>query len=42
MEAIPPDLRYCHNYQGQGVARHYQWTPTGELTSNLIWVYKVQ
>jgi branched-chain amino acid transport system substrate-binding protein len=24
------------------VARKYQWTPTGELTTNLIWIFKVQ
>jgi branched-chain amino acid transport system substrate-binding protein len=35
-------LDYFHNYQGQGVARKYQWTDTGELTTTLIWMYKVQ
>lgn len=35
-------LNYVRNYNGQGVARNYQWTPTGELTSNLVWIYKVQ
>jgi branched-chain amino acid transport system substrate-binding protein len=35
-------LDYVRNYSGQGVARMYQWTPTGELTSNMIWIYKVQ
>lgn len=38
----PALLDFVTNYEGQGVARKYQWTPTGELTSNLIWVYKVQ
>jgi branched-chain amino acid transport system substrate-binding protein len=38
----PALLDFVRNYQGQGVARHYQWTPTGELTSSLIWLYKVQ
>ena len=33
---------FVRTYDGQGVARKYQWTPTGELTSNLIWIYKVQ
>ena len=35
-------LDYVRNYSGQGVARMYQWTPTGELTSDMIWIYKVQ
>ena len=35
-------LDFVSAYDGQGVARKYQWTPTGELTSNLIWIYKVQ
>ena len=35
-------LDYVRNYSGQGVARMYQWTPNGELTSNMIWIYKVQ
>ncbi len=38
-----PDLLDCvKNYDGQGVARKYQWTDTGELTTTLIWIYKVQ
>lgn len=35
-------LDYVRNYDGQGVARKYQWTPQGELTTTLIWMYKVQ
>ena len=35
-------LDFVKNYNGQGVARKYQWTPTGELTTNLIWIFKVQ
>jgi len=35
-------LDYTRNYDGQGVARRYQWTDNGELTTTLIWVYKVQ
>ena len=35
-------LDYARNYEGQGVARKYQWTDTGELTTTLIWIYKVQ
>jgi len=35
-------LDFVTNYDGQGIARKYHWTPNGELTSNLIWIYKVQ
>jgi branched-chain amino acid transport system substrate-binding protein len=38
----PALLDFFRNYQGQGVARKYQWTNTGELTTTLIWMYKVQ
>ncbi|MFG1929297.1 branched-chain amino acid ABC transporter substrate-binding protein [Mycobacterium sp. NPDC048908] len=38
----PALLDFVRNYAGQGLARRYQWTPTGELTTTLIWVYKVQ
>lgn len=38
----PDLLSFVDRYDGQGVARHYHWTDTGELTSNLIWIYKVQ
>jgi branched-chain amino acid transport system substrate-binding protein len=38
----PALLDYFRNYNGQGVARKYQWTPNGELTTTLIWIYKVQ
>jgi branched-chain amino acid transport system substrate-binding protein len=38
----PDLLDWVKTYQGQGVARKYQWTDTGELTSTLIWMYKVQ
>ncbi|MBU3687372.1 MAG: branched-chain amino acid ABC transporter substrate-binding protein, partial [Mycobacterium sp.] len=38
----PALLDFVTNYQGQGVARKYQWTDNGELTSDLIWIYKVQ
>ena len=29
----PALLEFVRNYNGQGVARKYQWTPTGELTT---------
>lgn len=35
-------LDFARAYDGQGVARKYQWTDTGELTTTLIWIYKVQ
>jgi branched-chain amino acid transport system substrate-binding protein len=35
-------LDYVRTYDGQGLARKYQWTDTGELTTTLIWIYKVQ
>ncbi len=35
-------LDFVRTYSGQGVARKYEWTPAGELTNTLIWVYKVQ
>jgi branched-chain amino acid transport system substrate-binding protein len=38
----PALLDFVKKYNGQGVARNYQWTPTGELTTNLIWIFKVQ
>ena len=38
----PALLDFVTAYNGQGLARKYQWTDTGELTSNLIWIYKVQ
>ena len=38
----PALLDFVRTYNGPGVARNYQWTPTGELTNSLIWIYKVQ
>ena len=38
----PALLNYVRTYTGQGVARKYQWNPNGELTTTLIWIYKVQ
>jgi len=38
----PALLDFVKNYDGQGVARKYQWTDKGELTTTLIWIYKVQ
>src|SRR3954464_15069360 len=38
----PALLDFVKNYNGQGVARKYQWTDKVELTTTLIWIYKVQ
>ncbi|MED5801683.1 branched-chain amino acid ABC transporter substrate-binding protein [Gordonia sp. Z-3] len=38
----PELLSYVSDYQGPGLARQYEWSPTGELTSSLIWVYEVK
>jgi branched-chain amino acid transport system substrate-binding protein len=38
----PDLLGFVKTYDGQGIARKYQWTDKGELTTNLIWIYKVQ
>jgi branched-chain amino acid transport system substrate-binding protein len=38
----PALLDFVRKYNGPGVARQYQWTPTGELTTTQIWIYKVQ
>jgi branched-chain amino acid transport system substrate-binding protein len=38
----PDLLDFVRTYNGQGVGRKYQWGPTGELTTTLIWMYKVQ
>src|SRR5262249_39296312 len=38
----PQMLDWMRHYRGQGVARRYQWTRTGELTDPTVWIYKVQ
>ncbi|OBG83404.1 branched chain amino acid ABC transporter substrate-binding protein [Mycobacterium sp. NS-7484] len=38
----PALLDFVRNYEGQGVARKYQWNDKGELTTTLIWMYEVQ
>jgi branched-chain amino acid transport system substrate-binding protein len=35
-------VNYVKNYDGTGLARQYKWDATGELSSSLIWIYKVQ
>ncbi|KUH88370.1 MULTISPECIES: branched-chain amino acid ABC transporter substrate-binding protein [unclassified Mycobacterium] len=38
----PDLLEFVRTYNGQGIGRKYQWDPNGELTSTLIWIFKVQ
>jgi branched-chain amino acid transport system substrate-binding protein len=38
----PALLDFVHSYAGQGIAHSYQWTNVGELTSPLIWMFKVE
>lgn len=38
----PELLDFVRTYSAPGVARKYEWTPNGELTNTLIWIYKVQ
>jgi branched-chain amino acid transport system substrate-binding protein len=33
---------YVKSYSGDGLARHYQWSSTGELSNALIWIYEVK
>jgi branched-chain amino acid transport system substrate-binding protein len=35
-------IDWVKNYDGLGLARQYKWDATGELSSSLIWIYKVQ
>ncbi|MBL1074339.1 ABC transporter substrate-binding protein [Nocardia sp. 2] len=40
--ATRPDLlAYLQRYRGEGLARPYSWTETGELTDPRIWLYRV-
>lgn len=38
----PKLLEFIRTYKGQGLAGPYSWTPDGELSSSLIWVYEVK
>ncbi|WP_197379606.1 branched-chain amino acid ABC transporter substrate-binding protein [Mycolicibacterium mengxianglii] len=38
----PELLDFVRTYSGPGIGRKYEWTPNGELTNTLIWIYKVQ
>jgi branched-chain amino acid transport system substrate-binding protein len=38
----PALLDFVKGYDGQGLARTYRWSDTGELAANRIWIYKVQ
>lgn len=35
-------VSFVQGYDGQGLARRYAWTPTGELTEALVWIYRVK
>ncbi|MEV0252382.1 branched-chain amino acid ABC transporter substrate-binding protein [Nocardia sp. NPDC050712] len=42
-KATRPDLlEFVRSYDGDGLARHYKWSPNGELTNALIWIYEVK
>jgi len=38
----PQMLDWMRHYDGQGVARRYQWTANGELTNPTVWIYEVK
>ncbi|MGK2880144.1 MAG: branched-chain amino acid ABC transporter substrate-binding protein [Mycobacterium sp.] len=38
----PELLDFVRTYDGQGLERTYQWTDTGELTTTLIWIYRIE
>ena len=38
----PQMLDWMRHYNGQGLARRYQWTDTGELKVPTVWIYEVQ
>jgi branched-chain amino acid transport system substrate-binding protein len=35
-------LNYVRSYDSQGLARHYKWDGTGELSNATIWMYQVK
>jgi branched-chain amino acid transport system substrate-binding protein len=35
-------LNFVRSYQGQGLTKRFQWSPTGELTNTPVWMYRVQ
>lgn len=38
----PALLDFVRAYDGHGLERRYQWAENGELTTTLIWIYRVQ
>lgn len=38
----PDLLEFVRNYDGAGLARQYKWSPNGELSNALIWIYTVK
>jgi branched-chain amino acid transport system substrate-binding protein len=35
-------LNHVRNYNGQGLTKRFQWSPTGELQNTPVWMYRVQ
>ncbi len=35
-------LNFVRNYNGQGLTKRFQWSPTGELQNTPVWMYRVQ
>jgi branched-chain amino acid transport system substrate-binding protein len=42
MRTRPEMLEWMRHYEGQGVARRYRWTSTGELANPTVWIYAVR
>ncbi|HEX3783192.1 MAG TPA: branched-chain amino acid ABC transporter substrate-binding protein [Pseudonocardiaceae bacterium] len=38
----PALLNYVKNYSGDGLTKHFQWGPTGELSSTQVYAYAVK
>lgn len=38
----PALLEFVRRYDGQGVARRYQWNDSGELMNPSIWLYQAE
>jgi branched-chain amino acid transport system substrate-binding protein len=38
----PSMVNFVKNYNADGLSKHLQWTPTGELASSTVYGYKVQ
>ncbi|NUS42134.1 MAG: branched-chain amino acid ABC transporter substrate-binding protein [Mycobacteriaceae bacterium] len=40
-QSRPALVDFVRSYSGDGLARHYQWSPNGELAKTNIWIYDV-